>query len=140
MSKFLSVAVLGCGMLLVMAGCGDKSGSGATGDAPAGPAVPKVDFASAVQPIFEENCYKCHGPEERVKGDLRLDTKELAMKGGESGVVILPGDSAGSLLVKLINGPHDDIKQMPAKGDPLTAEQIEVLAKWIDEGAKWPEA
>ena len=139
MRKILSIAVLGFGMLLVMAGCGDKSDAGGASDAPVEPAAPKVDFASAVQPIFEEHCYKCHGPDVRVKGGLLLNAKADAMEGGESGVVIVPGDSEGSLLVKLINGPHDDIKQMPAKGDKLTAEQIEVLAKWIDEGAEWPE-
>lgn len=98
----------------------------------------KVDFAKSIAPVLEKRCIECHGPK-KVKAELRLDTKELALKGGESGKTIVPGKAAESALVKRVSLPegHDDI--MPPKGDPLSKEQIELIKKWIDEGANWPE-
>src|ERR1051325_3954682 len=95
-------------------------------------------FERDVQPILAEHCYKCHGPDKQ-KGGLRLDLKEKALEGGDSGKVILPGKGAGSLLVKLISGLEHD-KLMPPKGERLTPTQITVLKEWIDSGAAWPEA
>src|SRR5687767_13758813 len=85
----------------------------------------KVDFAKSIQSIFEKRCLECHGPSKQ-KGDLRLDTKEAALKGGGSDVkAIVPGKPEESDMFKRISLPagHDDI--MPSKGDPLTKEQIE---------------
>lgn len=98
----------------------------------------KVDFAKIVKPVLEKRCLECHGPK-KVKGELRLDTKELALKGGESGKTIVAGKADESALIKRISLPegHDDI--MPPKGDPLTKEQIELFKKWINEGAAWPD-
>lgn len=98
----------------------------------------KVDFKKQVWPILDKSCIRCHDAKKK-KGDLRLDTKAHAMKGGESGAVIVPGKSAESKLYKLITLPEDDDDFMPAKGDPLTKEQREVIRRWIDEGAHWPE-
>lgn len=102
------------------------------------PAEAKVDFKTQVWPILDKSCLRCHGAKKK-KGDLRLDTKAHAMKGGEHGVVIVPGKSAESKLYKLITLPEDDDDFMPAKGDPLTKEQREIIRRWIDEGAHWPE-
>jgi hypothetical protein len=98
----------------------------------------KVDFAKSIQPVFEKRCIECHGPK-KVKAELRLDTKEAALKGGESGQTIVVGKAGESALFKRVSLPegHDDI--MPPKGDPLTKEEIELLKKWIDEGANWPD-
>ncbi len=58
----------------------------------------KVDFNSQIQPILSENCYAGHGPDEaKMEGGLRLDTREFALKDGESGKVIVPGDDGKSL-------------------------------------------
>ncbi|EEF61625.1 c-type cytochrome domain-containing protein, partial [Pedosphaera parvula] len=57
----------------------------------------KVDFAKDIQPILQQNCVKCHGPEKQ-KGDLRLDSKADAMKGGKDGVVIVAGQADKSDL------------------------------------------
>ncbi len=62
------------------------------------------------------------------------------MKGGESGVAIKTGDSAGSLLIQVVVGAHESIDIMPPKGDPLTPEQVGILRAWIDQGAAWPDA
>lgn len=104
-----------------------------------GVAAPAVDFARDIQPIFEANCVKCHGPEKQ-KADYRLDVKSIALTGGENHAPnIVPGKSAESPLVKFVAGLHADVK-MPPKGERLSAEQIGLLRKWIDEGAVWPDA
>src|SRR5262245_4960265 len=89
------------------------------------PAQVKVEFARDVLPIFERSCLSCHGPQ-RPKSGLRLDNRESALKGGDNGKVILPGDSTNSPLVLIVAGLHDTIDRMPpkGKGDPLTPEEI----------------
>ncbi len=99
-----------------------------------------VSFASDIQPIFEKSCVKCHGPE-KPKGRLRLDSLQGALKGGEDGKVVIPGDSAGSMLVHNIAkiGDPDDYMPPPrnkAGIQPLTPEQIGLIRAWIDQGAK----
>jgi mono/diheme cytochrome c family protein len=91
-----------------------------------------------VQSIFERSCYRCHGARKQ-KGDLRLDVKAAAMKGGEHGVVIVPGDAKKSKLYRSLTLPRDHEDHMPAKGDPLTSDEIALVGRWIDEGARWPD-
>ncbi len=100
-------------------------------------AEPPVDFAKDVYPILTKHCVACHG-EEKVKGHLRLDVKTLAMEGGTSGASILPGQGAMSYLVQRLRGEGDE-EQMPLDKDPLPDEQIALIAKWIDQGATWPD-
>lgn len=95
----------------------------------------KIDFAKQIQPILEKRCVECHN-EKKTKGDLRLDLKTEAFKADK---VIVAGKADESSMFKRVSLPpgHDDI--MPPKGDPLTKDQIELLKKWIDEGANWPD-
>ncbi len=97
----------------------------------------QTDYNRDVKPILQANCYSCHGPEKQ-KGGLRLDLKASAMKGGDSGPAILPGQSAKSLLIQNV-ARLKDATPMPPKGDPLKPEQIALLRAWIDQGAIWPE-
>src|SRR5688572_24860910 len=85
-------------------------------------AADKVDFLLEVKPILESTCVSCHGPE-KPKGDLRLDTRAAALKGGDDGPALVPGKPQMSpLYTSTVLPPgHDDI--MPPKGDPLTKEQ-----------------
>jgi mono/diheme cytochrome c family protein len=99
-----------------------------------------VSFAADIKPIFEKSCVGCHGPE-KAKGKLRLDSLPAALKGGEDGKVVEPGDSAGSMLVQNVAhlGDPDDYMPPPKnKGNipPLTREQIALIRAWIDQGAK----
>ncbi len=96
-----------------------------------------VDFRRDIEPIFRANCYGCHG-EKKASAQLRLDNKQLAMRGGISGAVIVPGRSKESRIVHRMLGEGGEA-QMPFGGAPLKAEQIELIRKWIDEGAAWPE-
>ncbi|MGH9591972.1 MAG: DUF1549 domain-containing protein, partial [Bryobacteraceae bacterium] len=100
------------------------------------PAARPVDFSKDIEPIFEQRCYVCHGPQLQTSG-LRLDDGVAALKGGNSGAVIKPGDSAGSPLVLRTAGAPGLI-QMPPGGTKLTAEQVGLIRAWIDQGAKWP--
>jgi formylglycine-generating enzyme required for sulfatase activity len=102
-------------------------------------AAEKIDFALDVKPLLESTCLSCHGPE-KPKGDLQLMTRALAIKGGENGPSLVPGNPAESKLYTstILPPNHDDI--MPPKGDPLTKTQAEVLRKWIEQGAEWPES
>ncbi len=98
----------------------------------------EIDFARDIQPIFKSACYTCHGAEKQKSG-LRLDLKDLAMSGGQSGAAIIPGKSAASPLIQRVTSRDGD-EQMPPKGERLSAEQIAALRLWIDAGAPWPDA
>src|SRR5216683_6178404 len=90
----------------------------ATG-APAG----TVDFVKDIQPIFETSCYSCHGAKLQM-GGLRLDSKNLALTGGQSGIVIQPGEAAGSVLYRRVAGIGDQ-PRMPMGGKPLEASKLD---------------
>jgi mono/diheme cytochrome c family protein len=98
----------------------------------------KIDFARDVQPIFNASCLECHGAK-KSKGQLRLDSKPHALKGGVSGKAIVPGKGAESPLIKLLLLTDPD-ERMPRKADPLSKEKIELLRAWIDQGAAWPDS
>ena len=102
------------------------------------PADREVDFASEIAPLLESRCFLCHGSQQQMKG-LRLDRPEDALRGSESGPVILPGKSAESRLVQLIAGTNPT-QIMPPGGKALTTEQVSMVRAWIDQGAKWPPA
>jgi len=97
----------------------------------------KVEFERDIAPILRDSCLKCHGPAKQ-KGHFRLDRREDALRGGEDGPAIVPGDRSHSPLYRLLL-EKDAGARMPQKADPLTAEQIELLGRWIDQGASWPD-
>lgn len=102
-------------------------------------AVPEAPaYLKDIKPIIDRSCLKCHGPEKRKSG-LRLDKKRFALKGGETGPAIVPGDLAASLLYKYITLPSDDEDVMPSKGKLLANSEIETIKKWIVAGAAWPD-
>src|SRR5262245_56083779 len=97
----------------------------------------RIDFRRDVEPILRANCYQCHGAK-KSSAQLRLDDKELAMKGGISGAVIIPGNSKDSRLMKRVLGEGDEAR-MPLGRGALKPSQLELIRKWIDQGAIWPE-
>jgi uncharacterized membrane protein/mono/diheme cytochrome c family protein len=90
-----------------------------------------------VRSIFAHNCYKCHGAE-KAKGQLRLDRKELVMRGGKSGAVIEPGHPETSELIRRLLLPRADKESMPPKGKTLSQKEMATLQLWIKRGAPWP--
>src|SRR3954465_1891577 len=101
-------------------------------------AAAKVDFTKDVQTLLETKCLECHNPS-KVKGKLLMDTLANLTKGGETGPAVIPGQAEKSEIIKRIVLPkdHDDI--MPPKNGPLAAGGIEVLKRWVAEGATWPQ-
>ena len=95
------------------------------------------DLTLQVRTIFAHQCYKCHG-KAKVKGELRLDTKESIMKGGEDGVVVIPGNPDKSELIRRITLPRSHEDAMPEKGKGLSEQEIALLKFWIKQGAPWP--
>jgi hypothetical protein len=101
-----------------------------------------IDFAGDIAPIFREHCLACHGSDKQ-KSDYRLDVREIALGGGESGeLAIVPGKSGASPLIRFVTGEDAEMLMPPKKSDRtrLSAEQIARLRAWIDEGAVWPES
>src|SRR6266542_3234243 len=98
-----------------------------------------VDFSRDIQPILSDNCFRCHGPDEKArKGKLRLDTKEGAFRVKDGKTVIVPGKSAESELFRRLTTLHTEDLMPPAESrHKLTAGQIFLIQRWIDEGAKW---
>jgi len=99
----------------------------------------KVDFAKDIQPLLQQNCIKCHGPEKQ-KGKLRMDSREAALKGGADGPAFVAGDAAKSDMIRRVSLPKNDDDIMPPEGDPLSKAQIDLLKEWINQGAVWPES
>src|ERR1051325_4496929 len=83
-------------------------------------AATPVDFGRQVEPVLRSRCYMCHGPQQQMSG-LRLDQKDAAVRGGNSGPVIRPGKSSESRLIRLVSGVDAKIK-MPPAGPPLSAD------------------
>jgi hypothetical protein len=99
---------------------------------------PPVNFARDIRPLLATHCYDCHGAT-KPKGGLQLTTRSLALKGGESGEpAFVPGQSKRSALMERVT-TSDENDVMPQKGDRLSPAQVELLRRWIDQGAEWPD-
>ncbi len=95
----------------------------------------KLVFQHVILPIFEAKCNKCHN-EDKSKGDLRLDSYEMAMKGGENGSNIVAGKPDDSLTIQRILLPMDDDEHMPPEGkEQITPAELAALRYWIQAGA-----
>ncbi|MFZ0828730.1 MAG: c-type cytochrome domain-containing protein [Verrucomicrobiia bacterium] len=91
-----------------------------------------------MRPIFEQNCFRCHGPE-KPKSGFRLDNRSDALKGGDDNLNdIVSGRSDRSKLIAYVAGLDRDIRMPPPDhGPPLTPAQVGTLRAWIDQGADW---
>jgi len=96
-------------------------------------------YTTRVKPILEQNCGRCHLGANR-RGGLSLETRESMLKGGHDGTVIVPGDPAKSLLVRLIRheGPADDPMPMPPKRPKLADSDIAIVTAWVKAGCIMP--
>jgi len=93
-----------------------------------------VDFKRDIEPVFKRNCYGCHGAALQQNG-LRLDRAADGLRGSYSGPVIVPGKAAESKLIQMVSSG-----KMPQTPRKLTSDQIELLKRWIDEGAIRPQS
>ena len=94
-------------------------------------------FEKKIRPLLAANCYACHSAEApSVFANLRLDSRDGLLRGGDSGPAIVPGDPAGSLLLRAVRGEAKAL--MPPTGS-LDSGKIADLAAWVEAGAPWPE-
>lgn len=101
-----------------------------------GEAVVNVLFSREVLPIFINSCTSCHG-EAKQRGGLRLDSWDAVLAGGKSGPVVMPGDAAGSTLMKLVRLPLDDKDHMPPSKKPQpSGTELSVIERWILQGCR----
>ena len=91
-----------------------------------------ISFQKDVAPLLMGNCVGCHSPEKK-KGGLDMTSYAMIAKGGKEGVIFVAGQPDKSKLVTMVSGPEPE---MPEKGDKLTAAQVEILKRWVAEGAK----
>lgn len=103
-------------------------------------AAEPINFSRQVLPILSENCFSCHGPDDsHRKADLRLDTREGATAINKGVAAIVPGNPQSSALIARIL-THDKDELMPppeSHKPPLKPEQVDLLKRWISEGAVW---
>jgi len=120
-----SVAIILAGAaLLSLGGCGAED---------------TITYSRDVQPILQANCLSCHqrgGAGYEASGFSMASYDDL-MKGTQYGPMIVPGDSAGSNLIVLMEGRADPSISMPhGRAEPVSANEINTIRKWIDQGAK----
>ncbi len=99
------------------------------------PATLPTVYGAIIFPALEKHCAQCHGPA-KVKGGLRVDSLQAMLKGGTAGPAVIPGDPAGSELLRRITLPPDDEEYMPPDGkSPLPADVVKIIEWWIKDGA-----
>ncbi|MEJ7592412.1 MAG: c-type cytochrome domain-containing protein [Planctomycetaceae bacterium] len=100
----------------------------------------EVNFNRDIKPILSQNCFQCHGPDDATRAaTLRLDHADSATKPAESGATaVVAADPEHSELLARITSLDPDLHMPPAETKKfLTAEQIELLRRWIADGAKY---
>lgn len=98
-----------------------------------------VSYVRDVRPILAGNCFSCHGPDENTReADLRIDTRAGATADRDGAAAIVPGDAGASLLIERVASADDDLRMPPADtGKRLSADEIELLRRWIASGARY---
>ncbi len=100
------------------------------------PAPPAVDFNSQIRPILSENCFACHGPDEKKrKAKLRLDLKAAAL--GHAGLLVPGKPDESELIARLVSDDADQRMPPPKSGKKLTKAQTDLLRRWVAEGAPY---
>jgi hypothetical protein len=94
-------------------------------------------FESKIRPLLDRSCYQCHsGRAEKLRGGLRLDSRENVLTGGATGPAAVPGDVEASLLVQAVRWTDDDLAMPPKKR--LSADEVHDLEHWVELGLPWP--
>src|SRR5204863_847390 len=103
------------------------------------PVPAEIKFNRDVRPILSENCFNCHGPDKAArKGKLRLDNSEGATAEIEGSHAVVPGNLEKSELVKRVSTKDPEEVMPPPKSEKkLSARQVAILKKWIEQGAKY---
>jgi mono/diheme cytochrome c family protein len=97
-----------------------------------------VDFATQIKPLLERQCIGCH-QSGAFFGNLSLESRSLAFKERPSGPAIVPGSPEKSALLDVLVRPERDQKAMPPTGHRLPKQDVELIRRWIKQGASWPD-
>ncbi len=103
------------------------------------PAAPALDYNRDIRPILSENCFSCHGPDEKAReAKLRLDVAESAYADRDGFVPVKPGDPAGSeAWLRLTSNDEEEMMPPPRAHERPTAAQRQKIKIWIEQGAKY---
>src|SRR5580700_6238020 len=104
------------------------------------PLTAAVDFNREIRPILSDNCFKCHGPDDKHRmANLRLDIHDGgAFAQRAKGPLIVAGNASQSILYQRVSNPDKNRRMPPPNAElNLTAPQVQLIKQWIDEGAKW---
>src|SRR5262245_51399120 len=99
-------------------------------------------FENRIRPLFIEQCYECHSATaKKLKGGLRLDSRDDLLKGGDSGPAIIPGDPERSLLIKAVRHADKDLAMPRGPGGSRKLPEIAIadLVRWVKLGAPYPD-
>ncbi|MCB1208734.1 MAG: hypothetical protein KDK97_05385 [Verrucomicrobiales bacterium] len=97
-----------------------------------------VDFVTQIKPILADRCVECHNSDS-LFGELNLQSRALAFRKRQAGPVILPSEPDKSMLYLVLKMPRKEKKSMPATGHKIPNKDLDLIRRWISEGAMWPE-
>lgn len=134
--------------LLFLSSCRESNQAGGAGAPPEDIGLPTwpdrmpetLNFKKHVRPILVINCLECHNPKDAPKNmGLNLQTKKAAMTSGVNAPVIIPGDPDKSLLIQMLKRNPSHEWAMPPTPDRIWGVRLQILERWIREGAQWPD-
>lgn len=98
-----------------------------------------IDFSKQIRPILSENCFFCHGPDDKKReADLRLDDETAAKKNNDGVIAVVPGDPEKSALIqRIVSTDPDEVMPPPKQHKTISPVQVALLKDWIKQGAKW---
>ena len=98
-----------------------------------------IDFSKQIRPILSENCFFCHGPDDKKReADLRLDDEAAAKKNNDGVIAVVPGNPEKSALIqRIVSTDPDEVMPPPKQHKTISPEQVALLKEWIKQGAKW---
>jgi hypothetical protein len=101
----------------------------------------KIEFFELkIRPLLVAKCTDCHSGEPDSSTNFAITSRQALLAGGDFGTAVIPGNSGESNLIKAVKWTHKELRMPPEKDDRLSRDQIALLARWIDEGAVWPES
>ena len=101
-------------------------------------AEPPVNFETQVKPILQDRCVECHNSE-NLLGNFNMENRASVVQKRKEGPVIVPKAPEKSMLFLTLNLPATDKKAMPATAHRLSKTDVDIIRRWIAEGAEWPE-
>lgn len=101
------------------------------------PKISHVNFTTQIKPLLEAQCVNCH-QSGSLMGNLNLENHALATRPHPHGEVIKPGDPAHSLLFSVLVLKESAPQAMPPGGHRIEKEKVDLIERWIEQGARWP--